>query len=185
MTYIKITFLTILKKAVLIFLGSILGGISGYFFNSIIIGVIIFLGFTFTIYWWFLGPMHFVTKAKIKLLVEQDILIDTLISPYAREFTFLDDKEWFEGEGLFDRFVDTYKTQATKKGIAFYCLDIPYLPLYILPWSKIIAISKNTKLIKEIEFDDTTIIYDLTLIKNEHIFLPMSEVTANLLHQSD
>lgn len=175
MTYIKIILLTIQKKAALIFFGSIFGGISGYFFNSVVIGSIIFLVFIFTVYWWFLGPMHFVTKAKIKVFVKKDILIDTLISPYAKEFSYLDDKKWFTGEGLFDRFVDTYKTQATKKGIVFYCLDMPYLPLYILPWSKIKDISDNTKLINEIEFDDASIIYDLTLINDDHIFLPLSE----------
>lgn len=177
MTVIKIIFLTIIKKTSLILLGGGVGAGAGYFFNSELVGITTFVVSILFIYIRFLGPMHFVTKSKIKFLVENDILINMLVSPYSSDILKQEDNDWFVGEGGFDRFIDIYKTKCTKKGIEFYCVDMPYLPIYILPWLKVKEVSKNTELIKEMEFSEPSYIFDLTLINNEHIFLPLSEVS--------
>ena len=78
-----------------------------------------------------------------------------------------------DGRGIFDRFIDNYKTQIVNNGILFYCIDMPYLPLYILPWTKINDISNNTKLIDEEDFDELDNIYDITIINGDHILLPI------------
>jgi len=168
----------------LIILGCIVGVIFGYFLESFYSGLVIGLIVIIGLYWHFIGPMHFVTKQRIKLLVENEILVNTEISPFSKDLSdFNIGVDWFTGEGVIDRFVDLYKTQTTPKGIFFYNRGIPYLPLFFIPLSSIESIQEQSEFITNNEFDNPDSIYELLLKQGFQIALPLEPKSAESIIQ--
>lgn len=185
MDYIKIGLLIILNKSFLLVTGVIIGGLVGYFANSTLLGSIVSLVYIIGLYLYILGPVHFVTKEKLKLLVENDLIEVTPINPFTKDLKTLNLKnEWVHGEGVFDRFIDRYSTQLYQKNLFFFNRRMPYLPLYILPLSSIYSIQKDSEFIKELEFQDDENIYELVLNGQHKIALPMDIESAEFIMNS-
>lgn len=91
--------------------------------------------------------------------------------------------EWFAGWGAFDRFSDVYYTKAITKGIALYNSDMPYLPIYIIPYSSITAAIANTDFLKELE-ENCLSTYELKLTNGYQIALPLDEKVFSDINSS-
>lgn len=167
----------ILSKSAYITICSLLGAILSYFLDNILFGLSLGVSAFFVIYWRYIGPMNYVTKARIVELVDSGVLIDTTINPYSEDTTLLkvEPSNWISGEGVFDQFLNRYRVQEIEKGIAFFNVDMPYLPIYILPWSNVVEINKDTQLIRDNNISEIEKTYEITLIKGKKILLPVSE----------
>jgi hypothetical protein len=177
MKYFKVFLMLILSKSAYITICSLLGAVLSYFLDNILFGISLGVAAFFVIYWRYIGPMNYVTKAKITELVDDELLIDTTINPYSEDTSLLkiERNNWTSGEGVFNRFLNRYRVQEIEKGIVFFNVDMPYLPIYILPWSNIVGIEKDTQLVRDNNISDVEITYEIALIKGSKILLPVSK----------
>jgi len=181
MDNLRAIYLIIISKSIVLILSLIAGAAVGYFLGSMYIGISVFALVLFILYWNFIGPMHRVTKNQISALIDQEVLIDSYIKPYSRDIELfnLNKEDWFCGGGVIDRFTDLYKTQHNNKGILLYNMDIPYLPIYILPWNNIKDIDKNTDFVKQNNIHHVEDTLEVALINGGKILLPLSPSTVS------
>lgn len=169
----------------LILLGVVIGSIVGFLSSSIAVGVSISIIIIIGLYWRIFGPMHYVTKKKIQDLVDEGVIIDTYINPSSNELKNNNlNGDWFAGWGAFDRFSDIYFTKAITKGVAFYNSDMPYLPIYIIPYSSITAAIANTDFLKELR-ENCLSTYELELTNGFQIALPLDEKVFSVINGSN
>ncbi|MFT6587029.1 MAG: hypothetical protein ACJAUY_002102 [Cognaticolwellia sp.] len=182
MERIKVVLLTIYRKFMLILLGVVIGSVLGFLTSSIIAGFSISIIIIFGLYWRIFGPMHYVTKKKIQDLVDEGVIIDTDINPNSNELKDYNfDGDWFVGWGVFVRFTDFYYTKAIAKGIAFYNSDMPYLPIYIIPYSSIATAIENTDFLKELN-ENCLSTFELKLTNGYQIALPLDEKVFSVVN---
>jgi hypothetical protein len=166
----------------LILLGVVIGSVLGFLTSSIIAGFSISIIIIFGLYWRIFGPMHYVTKKKIQDLVDEGVIIDTDINPNSNELKDYNfDGDWFVGWGVFVRFTDFYYTKAIAKGIAFYNSDMPYLPIYIIPYSSIATAIENTDFLKELN-ENCLSTFELKLTNGYQIALPLDEKVFSVVN---
>jgi hypothetical protein len=182
MERIKVVLLTIYRKFMLILLGVVIGSVLGFLTSSIIAGFSISIIIIFGLYWRIFGPMHYVTKKKIQDLVDEGVIIDTDINPNSNELKDYNfDGDWFVGWGVFVRFTDFYYTKAIAKGIAFYNSDMPYLPIYIIPYSSIATAIENTHFLKKLN-ENCLSTFELKLTNGYQIALPLDEKVFSVVN---
>ncbi len=178
MEQVVIIYKTILAKIFSIILSSIVGFGFALVFQSMLIGIIIAVIVFIIVYWRFVGPMHYVTKEKLKYLVENHVFIDSQVNPYSKNIRSLniDNEAWLIGLGMIDKFTDFYRTQNNSEGVVFYNTDLPYKPIFILPWSNVTDITGNTMLVKEKAKSeiDKEVIKEIKLKNGESILLPLN-----------
>ncbi|WP_286263716.1 hypothetical protein [Thalassotalea atypica] len=185
MDFIKIGLLIILNKLLLLVIGLITGGVVGYFTNSTLLGVIVALLIIGGLYFYILGPVHFVTKEKLQLLVEKELIVATPINPFTKALKTLNLKnKWEHGEGVLDQFKDSYSTQLHQENLFFFNRGMPYLPLYFLPLSSIYSIQKDSEFIKDLKFQDDKNIYEIVINGQHKIALPMDSESAEIVMNS-
>jgi len=184
MERIKVVLLTVYRKLTLILVGVFIGSIVGFFTSSTTIGFAISVTIIIGLYWYLLGPMHYVTKKKIQDLVDEGVVIDTDINPNSDELKAYDlNGDWFTGWGAFDRFPDIYYTKELAKGVALYNSDMPYLPIYIIPYSSITEAIKNTEFLKKFN-ENCLSTYELKLSNGYQIALPLDEKVFSVINSS-
>jgi hypothetical protein len=184
MERIKVVLLTVYRKLTLILVGVVIGSVVGYFTSSTTIGFAISVTIIIGLYWYLLGPMHYVTKKKIQDLVDEEVIIDTDINPNSDELKAYGlNGDWFTGWGAFDRFPDIYYTKEIAKGVALYNSDLPYLPIYIIPYSSITKASKNTEFLKKFNENGLST-YELKLSNGYQIALPLDEKVFSVINSS-
>jgi hypothetical protein len=185
MEKIKVVLLTVYRKLMLILLGVVIGSILGFLTSSIAVGFSISIIIIIGLYWRIFGPMHYVTKKKIQDLVDEGVIIDTDINPSSNELKDYNlNGDWFAGWGAFDRFSDIYFTKAITKGVALYNSDMPYLPIYIIPYSSITVAIANTDFLKELR-ENCLSTYELELTNGYQIALPLDEKVFSVINGSN
>lgn len=97
------------------------------------------LGLFALFYFAHIGPVSYVTKAKLGSLIESGIVEDCGISPFQKRFESInfEMQSWTEGMGVLDRFRKLYFSNHSANGIFFYCYDLPYLNLFLIKWKDI------------------------------------------------
>lgn len=184
MERIKVILLTIYRKLMLILLGVVIGSVVGFLTSSTIVGFSISVIIIIGLYWRIFGPMHYATKKKIQDLVDEGVITDTDINPNSNELKDYNlNGDWFAGWGVFDRFSDIYYTKEMANGIAFYNSDMPYLPIYIIPYSSIATATANTEFLKELN-DNCLSTYELELTNGFQIALPLNEKVFSVIDSS-
>jgi len=185
MERITVVLLTIYRKLMLILLGVVIGSIVGFLTSSFSVGFSISIIIIIGLYWRIFGPMHHVTKKKIQDLVDEGVIIDTDINPSSNELKDYNlNGDWFAGWGAFDRFSDIYFTKEINKGVALYNSDMPYLPIYIIPYSSISAATANTDFLKEFR-ENCLSTYELELTNGYQIALPLDEKVFSIINGSN
>ena len=184
MERIKVVLLTVYRKLTLILVGVVVGSVVGFFTSSTTIGFAISVTIIIGLYLYILGPMHYVTKNKIQDLVDEEVIIDTDINPNSDELKAYNlNGDWFTGWGAFDKFPDIYYTKEIAKGVALYNSDMPYLPIYIIPYSSITEVIKNTEFLKQFN-ENCLSTYELKLSNGYQIALPLDEKVFSVINSS-
>lgn len=162
-----------MAKSALITVFMISSGVLFYALNNLVIGSAVGGLLTFILYWRVFGPIHFVIKRDVKKLSDKETILDLRILSVSKELEYLGftDKNWFLGRGVIGEFREIYKTQIVNKGVGFYCVSIPYLPVHVIPWSNIRKVSKNPLLCEEFNLDKDEAI-ELTLLDDNKVTLP-------------
>ncbi|WP_163937919.1 hypothetical protein [Paraferrimonas sp. SM1919] len=174
--YFKIFLLTLVKQSVPILISLALGGGVYYFLDSLFIATAVPLLFLLIIYIRFLGPLGYVEREKIEELVAKEVLnkLDVLITQKGDFGIRWCDNSWAGGAGLFTQFELFYESNYTVKGLYFFCKDMPYLKLHVIPWENILNIA-DTTLTKDPSLHiPMELSRDLILYDGGKIILPMS-----------
>ncbi len=186
---IKIFFKLIKVKALLITISAFCGVIVLFLFNSITLAVLCTAAIFLYRYFSFYGVMHYKSKKAIKMLVNESVIIDTLVSPFSSKINFfkLDCNAWEQGVGsVVDYFVDNYFFQHHESGLYFYNASMPYLTLFFLPWENITSATKDNSCIENYDlfpFDNKS--YEINLIKNCKIILPLNKFCLKKIKLTD
>ena len=175
MDKIKLIYQMLMAKSALITVFLISSGLLFYILDSLFFSCALGALLAFVLYWRLFGPIHFVIKRDIKKLSEKEAIYDLKIQSVSKElegFGF-DDKNWFVGRGVIGEFSEIYKSQITSKGVGFYCVSIPYLPVHLIPWNNIMKISKNSLSCEEFNLEKVEAI-ELTLLNDSTVILPFN-----------
>lgn len=175
MEKIKLIYQMLMAKSALITVFMISSGSLFYILDSLFFSCALGALFAFFLYWRLFGPIHFVIKRDIKKLIEQEAIYELKVLSVSKElegFGFAHNS-WFVGRGVIGEFREIYKTQIVSKGVGFYCVSIPYLPVYLIPWNKIKKISKNSLLCEEFNLDKDEAI-ELILFNDNKVILPFN-----------